>query len=174
MGNMLYRKYRLYEDGMEIMVPSHLHILTEEKNRNGQEARMGDTFVSNYNWISADRRVVINVTGGGNEVTQESLLSRLQEYYDGFKNQVTEFECLKVTKRRINGYDYGELQYRSETMGYGFFTIFIMGIYEGREVILTLQCMERDRKDWMPIFMNISESLRILRKKNQEKQEEQI
>lgn len=170
MGNMLYRKYRLYQDGMEIMVPSHLHILTEERHTTGQEVRMGDTFVSNYNWLSDDRRVVINVTGGGNEITQDSLLQRLQEYFDGFKSQLTEFECMKVTRRRINGYDYGELQYRSETMGYAFFTIFILGIYEGREIILTQQCMERDKKIWMPIFMNISESLRILRKKKQEEQ----
>jgi len=168
MGNMLYRKYRLYEDGMEIMVPSHLHMLTEEKHTSGTEVRMGDTFVSNYNWLSDDRRVVINVTCGGNAMTQESLLQRLQEYYDGFKKQVMEFECIKITRRRINGYDYAELQYRSELMGYAFFTIFILGIYEGREFILTQQCMEREQKAWMPVFMNISESLRILRKKKQE------
>lgn len=168
MGNMLYKKYRLYDDGMEIMVPSHLHMLTEERHTSGQEVRMGDTFVSNYNWLSDDKRVVINVTSGGKEVTQEKLLLRLQEYYDGFKSRVREFECLKVTKRRINGYDYGELQYRSEMMGYAFFTIFILGNYDGREIILTQQCMERDKKAFMPIFMNISESLRILKKKKQE------
>lgn len=167
MGNMLYKKYRLYDDGMEIMLPSHLHILTEERHTSGQEARMGDTFVSKYNWLSDDRRVVINVTCGGNELTQESLLQRLQDYYAGFQSRAVEFECLKVTKRRINGYDYGELQYRSEMMGYAFFNIFILGIYEGREIIVTQQCMERDIKAWMPIFMNISESLRILRRKQE-------
>lgn len=167
MGNMLYKKYRLYQDGMEIMVPSHLHMLTEERHISGEEVRMGDTFVSNYNWLSDDRRVVINVTGG-NEIVQDNLLLRLQEYYDSFKVQVTEFECLKVTKRKINGYDYGELQYSSQMMGYEFFTIFILGSYEGREIILTQQCMERDRKKWMPIFTNISESLRIMKRKKEE------
>lgn len=167
MGNMLYRQYSLYKDGMEIMIPSHLHMLTEETHASGQEARMGDTFVSNYNWLSDDRRVVINVTSG-NEIMQDNLLQRLQEYYDGFKAQVNEFECLKVTKRRINGYDYGELQYSSQIMGYEFFTIFILGSYEGKEVILTQQCMERDKKKWMAIFMNISESLRVKRKKKEE------
>lgn len=168
MGNMLYRKYPLYKEGMEIMIPSHLHMLTEEKHISGQSVRMGDTFVSNYNWLSDDRRVVINVTVGGNEITQDNLLLRLQEYYDGFKAQVTEFEALKVIRRRINGYDYGELQYRSEMMGYAFFTIFILGSFEGKELILTQQCMERDKKKWMPVFMNISESLRMKRRKKEE------
>ncbi len=168
MGNMLYKKYRMYDDSMEIMIPSHLHILSEEKRTSGKQTRMGDTLVSRYNWISDDRRVVINVTGRGNELTQEKLLLKLQDYYDSFKTGVAEFECLQVIKRRINGYDYGELQYRSEMMGYAFFTMFILGIYEGREVILTLQCMERDKKSLLPIFMNISDSLRVLRKKQQE------
>ena len=164
---MLYRQYPLYKDGMEIMIPSHLHMLTEESHISGQAARMGDTLVSNYNWLSDDRRVVINVTSG-NVIMQDNLLQRLQEYYDSFKSQVNEFECLKVTKRRINGYEYGELQYSSQMMGYEFFTIFILGSYEGREMILTQQCMERDKKRWMPIFMNISESLRVKRKKKEE------
>lgn len=166
MGNMLYRKYPLYKEGMEIMIPSHLHMLTEENHTSGQAVRMGDTFVSNYNWLSDDRRVVINVTGG-NEMAQDSLLQRLQEYYDHFKTQVNEFDCQKVTRRRINGHDYGELQYSSQMMGYEFFTIFILGSYEGREIILTQQCMERDKKTWMPIFTNISESLRIKRRKQE-------
>lgn len=166
MGNMLYKKYVLYNDGMEIMVPSHLHMLTQEKHIVGQEARMGDRMISNYNWLSDDRRVVINVTSGGTELSQENLLIRLQDYYVGFQNNVVEFDCLKVTKRWINGYDYGELQYRSEMMGYAFFNIFILGVYEGKEIILTLQCMERDKKALLPIFMNISDSLRILRKRD--------
>ena len=66
------------------------------------------------------------------------------------------------------GYEYGELQYSSQMMGYEFFTIFILGSYEGREIILTQQCMESDKKKWMPIFMNISESLRVKRKKKEE------
>lgn len=168
MGNMLYKKYRLYEDGMEIMIPSHLHIVEEEKHASGQEARMGDRFVANYSWISDNRRVVINVTGGANNLTQEQLLERLHSYYDEFSDGASEFECIKIDKRWINGYDYGELQYRSEMAGYGFFNIFIIGIYEGREIVLTQQCMERDKKIWMPIFRNISESLRILRKRKQE------
>ena len=167
MGNMLYKKYRLYQDSIEIMIPSHLHILTEERHTDGQEVRMGDTFVSNYNWLSDDRRVVINVVGGGKQGRQEELLQRLQEYYDGFKSQVTEYECLRVMKRRINGYDYGELQYRSEMMGYAFFTIFILGIYEEREIILTQQCMEGEKEKWQSVFTNVSESLRILRKKKE-------
>lgn len=166
MGNMLYRKYPLYKEGMEIMIPSHLYMLTEENHTSGQAVRMGDTFVSNYNWLTDDRRVVINVTGG-NELLQDSLLQRLQEYYDRFKAQVNEFDCQKVTRRRINGHDYGELQYSSQMMGYEFFTIFILGSYEGREIILTQQCMERDKKIWMPIFMNVSESLRIKRRKKE-------
>lgn len=167
MGNMLYRQYPLYKGGMEIMIPSHLHMLTKENHTSGQKARMGDTFISNYNWLSEDRRVVINVTSG-NEILQDKLLQRLQEYYDGFKAQVSEFACLKVVKRRINGNEYGELQYSSQMMGYEFFTIFILGSYEGREIILTQQCMESDKKKWMPIFMNISESLRVKRKKKEE------
>ena len=169
MGNMLYRQYPLYKGGMQIMIPSHLYMLTEETHTSGQAVRMGDTFVSNYNWLSEDRRVVINVTSG-NEILQDNLLQRLQEYYDGFKSQVNAFECLKVTKRIINGYEYGELQYSSQIMGYEFFTIFILGNYEGREVILTQQCMARDKKKWMPVFMNISESLRVARKKKEEQE----
>ena len=167
MGNMLYKKYVLYKDGMEIMVPSHLHMLTQENHIAGKEARMGDRMLSNYNWLSDDKRVVINVTSGGNALTREDLLLRLQDYYTGFQNNVVVVECVMVCKRGFNGYDYWELQYRCVMMGYAFFNIFILGVYEGKEIILTLQCMERDQKAWFPIFMNVSDSLRILRKKDQ-------
>ncbi len=168
MGNMLYRKYRLYEDGMEIMIPSQLQLLTEPKHIEGQEIRMGDMWFSDYQWLSDDRRTVININNQEGAEASKDLLQRLQEYYDSFQNQAMEYECLQVTKRRMNGYDYGELQYRSEVAGYAFFTIFIIGVFEEREITLILQCMEYDRKKWLPVFRNISESLRILHKSKRE------
>ena len=48
---MLYNTYHLYDEGMEIMIPSNLELT--------------DTFGSSqYSWLSKDRKTVVNVTRG--------------------------------------------------------------------------------------------------------------
>ena len=44
----------------------------------------------------------------------------------------------------------------------------MLGCFEGAEIVLTLQCMQEDIKAQEHIFDNISDSLRILRKKKAE------
>lgn len=149
---MLYKKYQMYGDSIEIMVPSHL--------------TLNNSFLqSHYNWMSNDRRVVVNVAKGGCNLDEESLLLRLDEYYRGFCKDVNDFECLAIKKRRINGRSYGEIRYSSEMTGYRFYNIFMLGYFEGTEIVLTLQCMYADIKTHERIFENISDSIRILRKK---------
>lgn len=149
---MLYKKYQMYNDSIEIMVPSHLTLT--------------NSFLqSHYNWMSDDRRVVVNVAKGGSDLDEESLLVRLDEYYRGFCKDVNNFECLAIKKRRVNGRSYGEIRYNSEMTGYRFYNIFMLGYFEGAEIVVTLQCMHADIKAQERIFENISDSLRILRKK---------
>ena len=152
---MLYKKYQMYDDSIEIMVPSHLSLTNS-------------FLTSQYNWMSKDRRVVVNVAKGGSDLDEDSLLLRLDEYYRGFSKDVSNFECLNIKKRRVNGRSYGEIRYSSDMTGYRFYNIFMLGCFEGAEIVLTLQCMQEDIKAQEHIFDNISDSLRILRKKKVE------
>lgn len=156
---MLYKKYQMYDDKVEIMVPSHL--------------KLTNTYLtSQYNWMSDDRKVVINVARGGSDLDEENLLLRLDEYYKGFNKDISEFECTRVYKRKINTHSYGEICYLSDMSGYKFYTVFLLGCFEGREMIITLQCMEQQIKQNEHIFENIADSLRIKKKQNMIEEEE--
>lgn len=52
--------------------------------------------------------------------------------------------------------------------GYCFYNIFLLGNYRNREFIVTIQCMEGDRAANAHIFENISDSIRILRKQEED------
>ena len=152
---MLYKKYRLYDEGMEIMIPSHL--------------KLADSFIpSQYSWMSENRRLVINVARGGADLPEMDMSLRLNEYYKKFSKDISNFECRHIKKRMINRHTYGEMQYFSQVTGYNFFNIFLLGTYEGRELIVTIQCIDYEAKANMHIFENITDSLRFLRKRKED------
>ena len=149
---MLYNTYHLYDEGMEIMIPSNLELT--------------DTFGSSqYSWLSKDRKTVVNVTRGGADLTVEEIDLRLNEYYKGFCRGIKQFESQQIAKRMINGRSFGEIQYLSCVSGYCFYNIFLLGVYEGREVIVTIQCLEQEWEANARIFGLIADSLRWLKKR---------
>lgn len=146
-----YTKYRLYDEGVEIMIPS--------------EIDPADSFVPGQNsWLSKDKKTVINVTRGGDDLTEENLGSRLDEYYRGFCKDVSQFDCRKVSRRTINTRSFGEIQYLSRMTGYSFYNMFLLGCYGGKELVVTIQCVESSRTENAHIFEFISDSIRILKK----------
>lgn len=147
---MLYKKYRLYNDGIEIMIPSHLKETAYPAVQNS--------------FASEDGRVIVNITRGGGDLTQDQLITRMNQYYKSFARDVHEFNCLRINKRQFLKDVFGELRYRSSMMGYQFYNIFILGIYGGRELIITMQCMQEEAAGNERIFDNIADSLRILKK----------
>ena len=148
---MLYKKYMLYNDNMEIMLPSRLS--------------MNDTYVTaGYNWISDDRHVTVNVTKGAAGINDSRLYQRLDKYYKQFNRNMSGFECKKILKREINRRNYGEMDYICEVSGYRFFNVFMLGSLEQAELILNLQCMESDSGEYGSIFANISASVRLFDK----------
>lgn len=148
---MLYKKYRLYDEGIEIMIPSHLR-------ETSSHMAVQNSFVSD------DNRVIVNVSRGGGSLTKEQLITRMNEYYKSFARDVHEFDCVRIRKRQSLDDIFGELRYRSKMMGYPFYNIFLLGIYEGRELIVTMQCMQEEAEGNERIFDNIADSLRILKK----------
>lgn len=156
---MLYKKYRLFDEGIEIMIPSDI--------------QPADSFVPSQNsWLSKDKRTVINVARGGEDLTEETLSIRLNEYYKSFCKDIKDFDCLHVTKRTINRRTYGEIQYLSHMTGYCFYNMFLLGNYREREFIVTIQCMESDKAANLHIFENISDSIRILRKQGEDMEDD--
>lgn len=154
---MLYTPYRLYDDGVEIIIPSDI--------------RPADSFVPSQNsWISKDKKTVINVTRGAADLTEDRLDNRLNEYYKGFCKDIRHFDCKKIARRTINRRPYGEIQYISHVTGYPFYNIFLLGSYDGRELVVTIQCMESSRTANAHIFEIIMDSIRILRKREETKQ----
>lgn len=148
---MLYKKYRLYGERMEIMIPSYL--------------KLTDSFGSSqYHWASDDGKTVINVARGSADMAAEDLRLRLNEYYKSFRRDVAQFECRHIAGRRINGQAFGEIRYSSRMTGYCFYTVFLLGSYEDREFIVTIQCLDDDMAENARIFENISDSLRLLGK----------
>ena len=68
---MLYEKYRLFDDGVEIMIPS--------------EIKPAGVFVPSPNsWLSKDRRTVINAAMGVSDLTEDGIDARLNDYYKSF------------------------------------------------------------------------------------------
>lgn len=148
---MLYKKYRFYNDGIEIMIPSHF--------------KESESFVAVKNSFASDnRRVIVNIARGGGELTPEQLVTRMDEYYKGFTRDVLEFDCIAINKRQFLGDVFGELKYSSSMMGYQFYNVFLLGVYGGRELIVTMQCVQDEAADNERIFDNIADSIRILKK----------
>lgn len=148
---MLYKKYRFYNDGIEMMIPSHF------------KETASFTTVQN-SFISDNRRVVVNIARGGGSLTQEQLVTRMDAYYREFTRDVREFDCIARNQRQFLGDVFGELKYSSSMMGYSFYNVFILGIYGGRELIVTMQCVQEEAANNERIFDNIADSIRILKK----------
>lgn len=148
---MQYEKYRFYDDGVEMMIPS---CLKEPTSRFGVQ----NSFISDNN------RVIVNVARGGAGLTQEQLEMRLEAYCKGFAKDLSAFERLKVNKRQFLGDSFIDLRYFSDMMGYQFYNVFILGIYEERELIVTMQCIRNEATENERIFDTIADSIRILKK----------
>ena len=149
---MLYKKYHLYDEGVEIMIPSDI--------------KPSETFLSSQNsWLSKDKKTVLQISRGGADLTEENLNHQLNEYYKGFCRGIKQFEGQQIAKRMINGRSFGEIQYLSCVTGYCFYNIFLLGVYEGREVIVTIQCLEQEWEANARIFGLIADSLRWLKKR---------
>lgn len=148
---MQYEKYRFYNNGVEMLIPS---CLKESASRFGVQ----NSFASDNN------RVIVNVARGGAGLTQEQLEMRLETYCKGFAKDSSAFECLKVNKRQFLGDSFMDLRYFSDAMGYQFYNAFILGIYEDRELIVTMQCIRNEAAESEHIFDVIADSIRILKK----------
>lgn len=151
---LFYTKYRLFDEGIEIMIPSDM--------------KPANAFASSQNcWLSKDKKTVINVTRGGEDLTEQNLNNRLNEYYKHFCKDISHFQCEKISRRTINRRIYGEIQYLSHMMGYCFYNIFLLGSYMERELVVTIQCMESSRTAYAHIFENISDSIRVLKRQEE-------
>ncbi len=151
---LFYTKYRLFDEGVEIMIPSDI----EPSDFSAP---------SQNSWLSKDKKTVINVTRGGEELTDKSLNDRLNEYYKRFCKDISCFQCEKISRRTINRRIYGEIQYLSHMTSYCFYNIFLLGSYLGSELVVTIQCMESSRAAYEHIFENISDSIRVLRRQEE-------
>ena len=148
---MLYKTYRFYNDGIEMMIPSHF-----------KETK---TFAAVQNSFASDnKRVVVNIARGAGSITQEQLAARMNVYYKEFTREVLEFDCIARKERQFLGDVFGELKYHSNMLGYPFYNVFILGVYGGRELIVTMQCVQEEEANNARIFDNIADSIRILKK----------
>lgn len=148
---MLYKKHRFFNDGIEMMLPSHFKEST--------------SFVAMQNsFMSDNKRVVVHIARGGTSLTQEQLVARMDAYYQEFTRASLEFNCIARNQRQFLGDVFGELKYSSSMMGYSFYNVFILGIYGGRELIITMQCVQEEAEGNARIFDTIADSIRILKR----------
>lgn len=146
-----YEKYHFYNDGVEMMIPSCLKESISQ-------------FTVQNSFISDNKRVIVNVARGKDGLAREQLDARMDDYCKGFAKDVSEFERLKLHKRQFLDDSFVDLRYRSNIMGYLFYNAFILGIYESRELIVTMQCMQDEISDNEYMFDFIADSIRILKK----------
>lgn len=144
---MLYKKYELYENEVEIMIPTTL-FQTKDMFRD-------------YLWVSKDKKIMISLTQSINEMQEEQLLMRLQDYYLEYQSATKGFKCVYIKKHVIKRREFGEMHYESEVMGYIIQNIVVLGVFRNQEFVLTLQCGDSDKEETLHIFSNIIESLRI-------------
>lgn len=156
--SMLYKKYHLYDEGVEIMIPSDI--------------QPSESFLSSQNrWLSKDRKTVICISRGGADLTEDNLNSRLNEYYKGFCREVCHFQCRHIIRRTVNRSVFGEIQYTSRVTGYPFYNVFLLGSYQGRELVITIQCMEHQWTANEHIFENIIDSIRIMKRQHEDRED---
>lgn len=158
---MLYKKYPLFDGKMEIMLPSNMRMITNEKITDEKLLRIGDVRLSQYTWVSDDRKIVASIMIGGSDMKDNELTQKMQYYYSKYKKDVQNFNCHNITKRKINGSEYGQMTYSSEMMSYGFYNVFMLGTFKGREMIMTLQCMESERETQEQIFSIVAASIKM-------------
>lgn len=151
---MLYKQYQLYNNMVEIMLPKNL--------------KQTDDLFRDYLWVSEDRQTVISITRGIREMDSRELVLRLQDYYLEYQNAVAGFKCLYVKKRMVHRQEFGEMYYESELMGYKIHNFILLGIFEKREFIMTLQCGEPDKTQQLHAFNNVMESLKIQERRREE------
>lgn len=147
---MLYKKHQLFDNEIEIMLPSKF-------------VRQDDLFRENL-WVSEDRRVVISITRGIKEVSEKELILRLQDYYLEYSQSVHGFKCMHIKKRVISGYEYAEMYYRSENLGYVIENVILLGSYRESELFMTFQCGQSDAKEYLHVFENVMDSITMIRK----------
>lgn len=155
---MLYKKYHLYDEGVEIMIPSDI--------------KPSETFLSSQNsWLSKDKKTVLQISRGGADLTEENLNHQLNEYYKGFRRDVCDFQCRHIKRRTINRRVFGEIQYTSRVAGYHFYNVFLLGGYQERELVITIQCMEHQWTANEHIFENIIDSIRIMKRQHEDRED---
>jgi hypothetical protein len=139
----------MYDEKMEVIIPSMLKQATPFLD-------------AQYIWASDDGRTWINITLGNADLDDCGIDGRLDEYYHGFCSNINGFECGLIKKRIINQRPYGEIRYLSKMADYDFFNIFLLGAYQGRELIFTIQSMDIDNNKFgIHVFENVMDSLRI-------------
>lgn len=148
---MQYETYHFYDDGVEMMIPFDLK---EQPSQFGVQ----------NSFVSENRRVVLNVARGKDGMTQAQVELRMDAYYREFEQDVPAFECLKRKKRQFLGESFADLRYRSNMMGYQFYNAFLLGIYDSRELIVTMQSVGNEAAKIERTFDMIAESIRILKK----------
>lgn len=151
---MLYTKYELYEDEVEIMIPNNLSETTD--------------MFRDYMWVSDDKKIVITLTKSLNQMDENELLMRLQDYYLEYQSAVNGFRCIYIRKHEIHHRDYGEMHYESDVMGYVIQNFILLGVFENQEFVLTLQCGETNKEEQLHIFSNVIESLKVRDRKEKD------
>lgn len=144
---MLYKQYQLYDNQIEIMIPKKLN--------------QTDDMFRDYLWVSQDRKVMISMTRGIREIESRELVLRLQDYYLEYQSAVEGFQCCYVRKQEIHRHEFGVMYYESKMMGYKMHNIILLGAFQKCELILTMQCGEREKEELLHAFRNVMESLKI-------------
>jgi hypothetical protein len=149
---MFYSKYLLFDEGMEIMVPAYLE-------------KKASMISEHYLWESADKKTSISVSRGEQGIEEADIAKRLDEYYLYFRKNTSGFKNKLTKTHKIYGSTYGQLRYYSKIGDYDFLNIFLLGEYEGREIIFSIQqCLNDEAVYKMTVFEIIWESLRPLKK----------
>ena len=145
---MLYKKYTIFDNTMEIMVPSCLKMEQER-------------FMAGCNWFSQDKKMAVNAAKGSGDLSDEGLYLRLGEYYKRFSANMAGFECGKISRRDICGRPFGEMRYTTDILGYSFYNVFMLGRLKDRELVINMQGVDGGDGEIRGIFDNVSASVRI-------------
>lgn len=148
---MQYERYRFYDGGVEVMIPSCLKESTSQ-------------FAIQNCFVSEDKKMIVNIARGKDGFVQEQLEMRMDEYCKEVAEGVSKFECLKTQKRQFLDDSFVDVRYLSNMMGYQFYNAFVLGIYGGRELIVTMQCVQNATTEDERIFDFIADSIRILKR----------
>lgn len=105
--------------------------------------------------------VTISISCLHQQVEEEDLLKEIKRYGVLYHRILPGFEQFGIAEKAIHGHRYVSMQYKSFALARDLYNFMVMGSIEGMMLLLQFHCTYRDYETWCPVFLEVTESLKL-------------